>query len=282
MSELLDVFIGESRENLESASQELLEIQSSGPASERVDKIFRDLHTIKGSSDLFDIKPLTRLAHAAEDLLDSIRANEVAFSEGIGDLLLEALDQISIWFDELEVGSQDLEQWQPISVSLGAQLRHFIDPDASESTSYEHKAVLSNESSSVNQSLTDTQRELMADFSENADLKLLCQTDGPHCYLIQYTPDEGCFFRGEDPINVALALPGLKAFNIAMPELDHDADIYNCATSINALGCAEENAIKHHMAYYEGQYKATFFSTQALCASCASKSQKILPKRGPK
>ena len=56
MSELLDVFIGESRENLESASQELLEIQSSGPASERVDKIFRDLHTIKGSSDLFDIK----------------------------------------------------------------------------------------------------------------------------------------------------------------------------------------------------------------------------------
>ena len=33
MSELLDVFIGESRENLESASQELLEIQSSGPAS---------------------------------------------------------------------------------------------------------------------------------------------------------------------------------------------------------------------------------------------------------
>ncbi|MBR9785312.1 MAG: chemotaxis protein CheA [Gammaproteobacteria bacterium] len=278
MSELLDVFIGESRENLESASQELLEIQSSGPASERVDKIFRDLHTIKGSSDLFDIKPLTRLAHAAEDLLDSIRANEVAFSEGIGDLLLEALDQISIWFDELEVGSQDLEQWQPISVSLGAQLRHFIDPDASESTSYEHKAVLSNESSSVNQSLTDTQRELLADFSENADLKLLCQTDGPHCYLIQYTPDEGCFFRGEDPINVALALPGLKAFNIAMPELDHDADIYNCATSINALGCAEENAIKQHMAYYEGQYQVTFFSTQALCASCASKIAENIAK----
>lgn len=278
MSELLDVFIGESRENLESASQELLEIQSSGPASERVDKIFRDLHTIKGSSDLFDIKPLTRLAHAAEDLLDSVRANEVAFSEDIGDLLLEALDQISIWFDELEVGSQDLEQWQPISVSLGAQLRRFIDPDASESTSYEHKAVLSNESSSVNQSLTDTQRELLADFSENADLKLLCQTDGPHCYLIQYTPDEGCFFRGEDPINVALALPGLKAFNIAMPELDHDADIYNCATSINALGCAEENAIKQHMAYYEGQYKVTFFSTQALCASCASKIAENIAK----
>ena len=271
MSELLDVFIGESRENLESASQELLEIQSSGPAPERVDKIFRDLHTIKGSSDLFDIKPLTRLAHAAEDLLDSVRANEVSFSNDIGDLLLEALDQISIWFDELEVGSQDLEQWQPISVNLGAQLRHFIDPDASCGSSNENEAVSSNESLSVNQNLTDTQRELLADFSENADLKLLCQTEGPYCYLIQYTPDEGCFFRGEDPVNVALALPGLKAFNIAMPELDHDADIYNCMTRIKAIGCADEDVIKQHMAYYEGQYTVTFFSNQALSASCASK-----------
>ena len=94
MSELLDVFIGESRENLESASQELIEIQASGPSSDKVDKIFRDLHTIKGSSDLFDIKPLTRLAHAAEDLLDSVRAKEVDYNDEIGDLLLEALDRM--------------------------------------------------------------------------------------------------------------------------------------------------------------------------------------------
>ena len=81
MSELLDVFIGESRENLESASQELINIQTLGPSPDSVDKIFRDLHTIKGSSDLFEIKPLTRLAHAAEDLLDCIRAKEVDYSD---------------------------------------------------------------------------------------------------------------------------------------------------------------------------------------------------------
>ncbi|MBJ2127738.1 chemotaxis protein CheA [Alteromonas sp. IB21] len=271
MSELLDVFIGESRENLESASQELLEIQSSGSSSERVDKIFRDLHTIKGSSDLFDIKPLTRLAHAAEDLLDSVRANEVAFSDDIGELLLEALDQISIWFDELEVGSQDLEQWQPISTNLGAKLRYFIDPDASDGAGIKNEASPTSTVSLDDKFLTDEQIDLLASFSENADIKLLCQVEGPYCYLVRYTPDEGCFFRGEDPINVLLALPGLKAFNIDMPELNHDADIYNCVTSIEALGCADEDAIKQHMAYYEGQYTVTVFSSQALRASCVSK-----------
>ena len=78
MSELLDTFIGESRENLESASQELLTLQNSGYDAKAVDTIFRDIHTIKGSSDLFDIKPLTRLAHASEDLLDCMRAGEVS------------------------------------------------------------------------------------------------------------------------------------------------------------------------------------------------------------
>ncbi|AFS38326.1 chemotaxis protein CheA [Alteromonas macleodii] len=276
MSELLDVFIGESRENLESASQELLEIQSSGPASERVDKIFRDLHTIKGSSDLFDIKPLTRLAHAAEDLLDSVRSNEVTYSDDIGDLLLEALDQISIWFDELEVGSQNVEQWKPISTQLSAQLRHFIDPTASSEVD-ESSATVNNESPIADpQTLSEEHIALIVNFGRNADLDLLCKATGPDCYFIQYTPDEGCFFRGEDPINVTVALPGIKAFNIEMPELGEDADIYNCFTSIKALGVAGEDEIKQHMAYYEGQYSCVSFSTQALKAACTGKIQKCV------
>jgi len=276
MSELLDVFIGESRENLESASQELLAIQSSGPASERVDKIFRDLHTIKGSSDLFDIKPLTRLAHAAEDLLDSVRSNEVTYSDDIGDLLLEALDQISIWFDELEVGSQDLEKWKPISTQLSAQLRHFIDPTALSNIEQSNNAVNNEGVVADAQALSEEQIALLASFGENAELQLLCKATGSHCYFINYTPDEGCFFRGEDPINVTVALPGIKAFNIEMPELGEDADIYNCFTSIKALGVAGEDEIKQHMAYYEGQYSCVSFSTQALKAACTGKIQKCV------
>jgi two-component system chemotaxis sensor kinase CheA len=269
MSELLDVFIGESRENLESASQELIEIQASGPSSDKVDKIFRDLHTIKGSSDLFDIKPLTRLAHAAEDLLDSVRAKEVDYNDEIGDLLLEALDQISMWFDELENGTQNLAEWQPISTDLGAQLRAFIDPSqAGANTTEQTPAAKAN--SSTNE-IVDSVASALDAFDVNADIALLSKSASSDLYVIEYTPDEGCFFRGEDPVNVALALPGLRAFEINAPAMAADADVYQCVLKITALGEASEDAVVTHMAYYEGQYTLHKLTQQALKYRCKDK-----------
>ena len=268
MSELLDVFIGESRENLESASQELIEIQASGPSSDKVDKIFRDLHTIKGSSDLFDIKPLTRLAHAAEDLLDSVRAKEVDYNDEIGDLLLEALDQISMWFDELENGTQSLAEWQPISTDLSAQLRAFINPSQAGDTTEQTPAAQAD--SSTNE-IVDSVASALDAFDDNADIALLSKSASSDLYVIEYTPDDGCFFRGEDPVNVALALPGLRAFEINAPAMAADADVYQCVLKITALGEASEDAVVTHMAYYEGQYTLHKLTLQALKYRCKDK-----------
>jgi two-component system chemotaxis sensor kinase CheA len=269
MSELLDVFIGESRENLESASQELIEIQASGPSSDKVDKIFRDLHTIKGSSDLFDIKPLTRLAHAAEDLLDSVRAKEVDYNDEIGDLLLEALDQISMWFDELENGTQSLAEWQPISTDLSAQLRAFIDPSQAGANTTEQTPAAQADSST--NEIVDSVATALDAFDDNADIALLSKSASSDLYVIEYTPDEGCFFRGEDPVNVALALPGLRAFEINAPAMAADADVYQCVLKITALGEASEDAVVTHMAYYEGQYTLHKLTQQALKYRCKDK-----------
>ena len=269
MSELLDVFIGESRENLESASQELIEIQASGPSSDKVDKIFRDLHTIKGSSDLFDIKPLTRLAHAAEDLLDSVRAKEVDYNDEIGDLLLEALDQISMWFDELENGTQSLAEWQPISTDLSAQLRAFIDPSQAGANTTEQTPAAQADSST--NEIVDSVASALDAFDDNADIALLSKSASSDLYVIEYTPDDGCFFRGEDPVNVALALPGLRAFEINAPTMAADADVYQCVLKITALGEASEDAVVTHMAYYEGQYTLHKLTLQALKYRCKDK-----------
>lgn len=270
MSELLDVFIGESRENLESASQELIEIQASGPSSDKVDKIFRDLHTIKGSSDLFDIKPLTRLAHAAEDLLDSVRAKDIEYSDDIGNLLLEALDQISTWFDELESGTQNLAEWQPISADLGAQLRAFIDPSqagAQGDDKPSNESVESSDSTSIANAVSD----VLDAFDDDADIALLAKSGSQDLYVIEYSPDEGCFFRGEDPVNVTLALPGLHAFEINAPKMADDADVYQCVLKITAMGEASADAIVSHMAYYEGQYTLHTLTQKALKHRCKEK-----------
>lgn len=56
--------------------------------------------------------------------------------------------------------------------------------------------------------------------------------------------DEGCFFCGEDLINVIVVLFGIKVFNIEMFELGEDVDIYNCFILIKVFGVVGEDEIK--------------------------------------
>ena len=52
---------------------------------ELVGRIFRHVHTIKGSSATVELETITKLAHAFEDLLDGVRLGTISLSN-------EALD----------------------------------------------------------------------------------------------------------------------------------------------------------------------------------------------
>ncbi len=95
MSPLLAQFIAESRDQLEMTSAGLLAIENNPEDLDKLNEIFRAVHTIKGSSGLFEIRPVTILVHAAEDLLDTLRSQELRLNRGMIDLLLDAFDQVN-------------------------------------------------------------------------------------------------------------------------------------------------------------------------------------------
>ena len=98
---LLAQFIPEARELLERAGSGMLALEKTR-SPEALDEIFRAVHTLKGTSGLFDIAPLTHLVHAAEDLLVEMRAGQLALAPAIADGLLESLDLVGHWIDVLE------------------------------------------------------------------------------------------------------------------------------------------------------------------------------------
>ena len=69
MTTLLERFIPEAREHLETAAAGLLKLERDPSNEGLVNEVFRAVHTLKGSSGLFDVPGLTRLLHAGEDLL---------------------------------------------------------------------------------------------------------------------------------------------------------------------------------------------------------------------
>jgi len=102
MNDLLATFVPEARDLLQAAASGLLRLERSAGDAALVNEVFRALHTIKGSSVLFDAAALTRVAHAGEDLLDGVRAGRTVLTPDMVDLLLDSLDQLGRWIDSLE------------------------------------------------------------------------------------------------------------------------------------------------------------------------------------
>ncbi len=70
MDSMLNAFITESRDSLEVISNCFLALENDPQNANTLDELFRSVHTMKGSSGLFDIVPFTKVVHAAEDVLD--------------------------------------------------------------------------------------------------------------------------------------------------------------------------------------------------------------------
>jgi two-component system chemotaxis sensor kinase CheA len=100
-SELLDQFIQEAREGLETIGQRLLDVERSPGDAELLNDLFRQVHTLKGNCGLFDFKPLETVVHAGEDLLDRVRNGSLAYNGAIADALLAAMDYTAELIDTI-------------------------------------------------------------------------------------------------------------------------------------------------------------------------------------
>ena len=117
--EILQDFLTESGELLEQLEGDLVELEAAPADPEMLNKVFRALHTIKGSASFLALTNLVEIAHAAESALNAARNGEVHVGRTEMDLLLEAVDVIRVQMGELTDGSHELTAAEP---NLVAQL----------------------------------------------------------------------------------------------------------------------------------------------------------------
>jgi two-component system, chemotaxis family, sensor kinase CheA len=72
LAELFEQYKDEVRENIETVDTELVAIEQDPANSEIIFSIFRRLHTIKGSSKMFNVDNIGHIAHKLEDLMHMI------------------------------------------------------------------------------------------------------------------------------------------------------------------------------------------------------------------
>ncbi len=90
---MLDFFIPEAEEHLQIATQCLLGLESNTNAEE-INRLFRSVHTIKGSGAQVGLRRLGAVAHHLEDLIGQLRDGALQSSPEITDVCLQSVDAL--------------------------------------------------------------------------------------------------------------------------------------------------------------------------------------------
>ena len=107
LSEILEFFQPEAEEHLQIVSDCLLSLEGNNNPEE-INRLFRAIHTVKGSAAQVGLRRLGGIAHRVEDLIGRLRDGEIEPSPSVVDLCLESVDVLRKtlhrgWVDEAQM-----------------------------------------------------------------------------------------------------------------------------------------------------------------------------------
>jgi len=101
---MIQEFLVESEELLQRLDQDMVTLEATPNDAELLNRIFRALHTIKGTSGFLNFEPIVRLSHRAEDVLNALRRGEVRLTKRMMDALLAARDHLGRMLSDIRAG----------------------------------------------------------------------------------------------------------------------------------------------------------------------------------
>ncbi len=230
MNTLLLQFIAEARDYLDEAAKGLLNLEQASNDATLINSIFRNFHTIKGTSGIFpEFQPITRLTHVAEDLMDQVRNGQRTLDTTSVDLLLGVLDQVGAWMECIE----ETEALPATAEQEGNQLRERLQALLQPLEKTETATVAEPEPPDTTQlELEAWARSTAADWPEE-----MVQLEPP-AVAFWYRPEESCFFLGDDPINLLRQLPDPVLLELLLPDTVpplEEFDPYTCQVAFRGV-----------------------------------------------
>jgi two-component system chemotaxis sensor kinase CheA len=243
MNALLATFVIEARELLQESGEDLLALERAPGNADAINRLFRSVHTLKGSSGLFDAQPLTKLLHALEDMFQAVRERGLALTPEMVDLSLQALDRTGQWIDQLDRDEVLANDADALSKTMVLELRTRFGRRAGEVLEAPPVAAAAAAPTGISRWFDLAARQ--AAVAARVPV-----------HVVSYLPEEGCFFKGEDPLHLVLQVPQMQALACEprrpWPELSA-LDPFNCNLAFHALTTAPRAALDSLFRYVPEQ-----------------------------
>ncbi|MBF0147015.1 MAG: chemotaxis protein CheA [Magnetococcales bacterium] len=254
-------FTEEAYELLSELEASLLELEESPGDQELIGRVFRAMHTIKGSGAMFGFDEVAEFTHEVETVFDMARNRTISVTKPLIDLTLAARDQIRSMLDAAAGGEPaSKENAQKIIQGLRALL-----PGANSETKDGASAANS--------------KRPPAQASENE----------PHVYRIRIKPSPDLFANGTNPLLLLSELRNLgEDFQVIaqydkLPTLEN-LDPERCYTTWEAFLTTKqsENAIRDIFIFVEDQCELNIrlLDREEVLGSDVQKLGNILVQRG--
>lgn len=127
---ILSDFSTEAIETLETLEAELMELENDKESMERINSVFRGLHTIKGSAGFLGLQVLAKLAHEAETVLDKYRKGERKVNTEFVNCMLSVADSLKhllLQLKQLSAPGAGKDKISPVSINESRMLLDFLN-----------------------------------------------------------------------------------------------------------------------------------------------------------
>ncbi len=101
MDEYVRDFVQESEENITALNNALLRLENDPDDEAAMEEIFRTAHTLKGNSGAMGFTDASNLAHALEDLLETVRSGGEPVTPALMDQVFDGVDLLEEMVDEV-------------------------------------------------------------------------------------------------------------------------------------------------------------------------------------
>ena len=264
---LLMRFVAEARELLQAAASGLLVLERAPGDEATINTVFRSVHTLKGSVGLFDFPAFATLVHAGEDVLSAVRAGHLGLDSEIVDLLLDMLDRVGAWIDDIEGKGALAEGAETLSREMTARLRALLP--AVEAAAAGPAAAATARAAAP--AALDWAAGLPPAGLEAARAAARA---GATVLAVEYQPAEDCFFSGEDPVGLLRGIDPLLALRIdareSWPDDPTQVDPYRCLLRLRLLTSAPAAEVDSLFRYVIEQVRVTPVGANHLDGSAAA------------
>jgi two-component system chemotaxis sensor kinase CheA len=101
MESIVEEFMVETKEIIQALDSNLVRLEKEPGNLDLLNEIFRSAHTMKGTSGFLGFNELMKLTHKMEDVLNRLRKAELAVTEDVTDILLEAVDSVKLVLQDI-------------------------------------------------------------------------------------------------------------------------------------------------------------------------------------